>query len=347
MDWHLVDSRPEEIFRRALHERCECGKVMKEFLRLRHRMVPFLYTQSVLGFEQDEPLVQPMYWSYPDMEAAYEFPNQYTFGPSLLIVPIVQPRNPETNLAAVKAWLPPGKRYVDVFTGTIYEGDREVVLYRRLSEYPVLAPEGSITVLDEAAAPADGCANPDAFEAIVVVGQDAKSSNIESVAADGDTNTRFSSSSTACQRETVIRFDQATGTLIAELNDARSWNFTFLSLGSIPSDLRISDDGVDITPTATVTPKPLFESQTQSLRISCSFPTSTPAKHTLTITLGPNPQLGIVDPQPRLEQMIMDFQIDFAIKDRLWDVIKKMREKGLSSCLGTLMAFGLKEGIVE
>ena len=134
---------------------------MKEFLRLRHRMVPFLHTQSVLGFEQDEPLVQPMYWSYPDMEAAYEFPNQYTFGPSLLIAPIVQPRNPETNLAAVKAWLPPGKRYVDVFTGTIYEGDREVVLYRRLSEYPVLAPEGSITVLDEAAAPADGCANPD------------------------------------------------------------------------------------------------------------------------------------------------------------------------------------------
>lgn len=43
----------------------------------------------------------------------------------------------------------------------------------------------------------------------------------------------------------------------------------------------------------------------------------------------------------------MDFQIDFAIKDRLWDAIKKMREKGLSSCLGTLMAFGLKEGIVE
>ncbi|TIA10720.1 putative alpha-xylosidase [Aureobasidium pullulans] len=327
--------------------RSECGKVMSEFMRLRHRMVPFLYTQNVLGSEQDEPLVQPMYWSHPDMEAAYEFQNQYTFGPSLLVAPIVQPRNPVTNLAAVKAWLPAGKRYVDVFTGTVYDGDREIVFYRRLSEYPVLAPEGSITVLDEAAAPANGCANPDAFEAIVVIGQDAKSSNIESVADDDDTNARLPSSSTTCQREMVLRFDQATGTLIAELNDARSWNFTFLSLGSIPSDIRISDDGVDITPTATVTLKPLFESQTQSLRISCSFPTSTPAKHTLTITLGPDPQLGIVDPRPRLEQMIMDFQIDFAIKDRLWDAIKKMREKGLSSCLGTLMAFGLKEGIVE
>ena len=45
--------------------------------------------------------------------------------------------------------------------------------------------------------------------------------------------------------------------------------------------------------------------------------------------------------------MIMHFQIDFAIKDRLWDVIKMTKEKGLSSCLGTLMAFGAKEGIVE
>lgn len=45
--------------------------------------------------------------------------------------------------------------------------------------------------------------------------------------------------------------------------------------------------------------------------------------------------------------MIMHFQIDFAIKDRLWDVIKVTREKGLSSCVRTLMAFRVKEGIVE
>lgn len=45
--------------------------------------------------------------------------------------------------------------------------------------------------------------------------------------------------------------------------------------------------------------------------------------------------------------MIMDFQIDFAIRIVCGIAIKKMWEKGLSSCLGTLMAFGLKEGIVE
>ena len=64
---------------------------MKDFLRLRHKLIPYLYTMNARAAYEDLPLVEPMYYAYPWEEAAYCVTNQYFFGSELMVCPITQP----------------------------------------------------------------------------------------------------------------------------------------------------------------------------------------------------------------------------------------------------------------
>lgn len=116
-------------------------KVITEFLQLRHRLIPYLYTMNYRTHLQGIPLIQPMYYRH-DEKNAYNCPNEYYFG-DMIICPITHPVNRETLLAEVDAWIPEGT-YYDLFTGQIYRGGRRMMLYRSIETIPVLVPAGSI-----------------------------------------------------------------------------------------------------------------------------------------------------------------------------------------------------------
>jgi alpha-glucosidase (family GH31 glycosyl hydrolase) len=120
----------------------DAERVMKDFLRLRHRLMPYLATMNVRA-HQGEPIVSPMYYDHPEAPEAYTVPNQFMFGTELLVAPITTPADRSTGLARVKAWLPPGE-WVDVFTGLRYTGGRTVYLHRTLDSIPVLARAGAV-----------------------------------------------------------------------------------------------------------------------------------------------------------------------------------------------------------
>ena len=71
--------------------RPEIRAVMEDFLRLRHRMIPYLYTMNYRQYAEGIPLVLPMYYAYPDMDEAYRVPNQYLFGSELMVAAITTP----------------------------------------------------------------------------------------------------------------------------------------------------------------------------------------------------------------------------------------------------------------
>ena len=117
-------------------------KVSEEFLRLRHKLIPYLYTAAHRTHTHGEPICAPMYYHY-DCPQAYEVKNQYIFGGQLLVAPITQPNDRRLNLASVKVWLPEG-RWTDIFNGRVYQGGQTVTMYRDIDSIPVLAPEGAI-----------------------------------------------------------------------------------------------------------------------------------------------------------------------------------------------------------
>ena len=118
-------------------------KIYGEYMRLRHRLVPYLYTAVRSAHTDGVPLVCPMYYSCPDAEEAYEVPNAYTFGPSLIVSAITEPADAQLQRAGTSVYLPEGRWY-DLFTGQIYNGGMERKLYRPLESIPVLLREGGI-----------------------------------------------------------------------------------------------------------------------------------------------------------------------------------------------------------
>ena len=117
-------------------------KTMTEFLRLRHRLIPYLYSMNYRTHLDGLPLVRPMYYHHEDW-AAYDVPNQYYFGTELMVCPITTPVDSETLLAGFDAWLPEGE-WFDFFTGQYYRGGRKLRLYRDLNTIPVLVKAGGI-----------------------------------------------------------------------------------------------------------------------------------------------------------------------------------------------------------
>jgi alpha-glucosidase (family GH31 glycosyl hydrolase) len=116
--------------------------ISEEFLRLRHKLIPYLYCANYETHVKAMPICAPLYYCH-DCEDAYKADNQYYFGSQLLVSPITRKSDPQLNLAWVDAWLPEG-RWTDIFTGRVYQGGRWVKMHRDLNAIPVLAREGAI-----------------------------------------------------------------------------------------------------------------------------------------------------------------------------------------------------------
>lgn len=116
---------------------------MCEFLRLRHRLLPYLYTMNHRAWAEGEPICQPMYYAYPENWDAYGRKNEYFFGSELIAAPVTTARIENLNVAKTKVWLPEGL-WFDFFTDTVYQGGRNQNMYRSIDQIPVLAKAGAI-----------------------------------------------------------------------------------------------------------------------------------------------------------------------------------------------------------
>ncbi|MCI5648777.1 MAG: glycoside hydrolase family 31 protein [Fusicatenibacter sp.] len=149
----------------------EVRETMDEFLRLRHRLIPYLYTMNYRAFAEGEPICQPMYYEYPTKWESYQRKNQYFFGSELMVIPITTPRIAELNAAEVKVWLPKGL-WFDFFTDTVYQGGRSLCMYRGIDSIPVLAKAGAIVPMTEEILSGDVGKNPQELTVRIYPGAD-------------------------------------------------------------------------------------------------------------------------------------------------------------------------------
>ena len=125
--------------------------IMKDWLRLRHLLFPYIYTMNYRNYTDLEPLVQPMYYAYPKKSVAYEVKNQFMFGSELMVAPITKPNNKITQLGSTDVWLPEGD-WFDFFAGTHYtsKAGRTLSVHRKINDYPVFAKAGAIIPMQNA-----------------------------------------------------------------------------------------------------------------------------------------------------------------------------------------------------
>lgn len=152
-------------FKKEVHDTM-CG-----FLRLRHRLIPYLYTMNHRAWEKGEPICQPMYYQYPDNWTAYGQKNEYFFGSELIAAPVTTPRVENLNVARTKVWLPEGL-WFDFFTDTVYRGGRTMNMYRTIDQIPVLAKAGAILPMTDRIGAVEAESNPDQLTIRVYPGAD-------------------------------------------------------------------------------------------------------------------------------------------------------------------------------
>ncbi|MBQ8818336.1 MAG: DUF5110 domain-containing protein [Clostridia bacterium] len=140
---------------------------IKRYMRLRYELIPYMYTMNYRCHSEGVPSLYPIYYEYPECIKAYESKGQYFFGSELMVCPITCPADKQTEMGAVKVWLPEGV-WTDFFTGHTYSGGHSAVLNRRLEDQAVLAKAGAIVPL--AVRKQNDTGNPDAFKVMVFPG---------------------------------------------------------------------------------------------------------------------------------------------------------------------------------
>lgn len=118
-------------------------KIATEFMKLRHRLLPYLYTANVMTAKEGVPLIAPTYY-YSSSSEAYKAKNQYYFGQEMLVAPVI--KKGKDGKASTEVYLPNGA-WTDFFTGEKYEGGRSYSVESPLERIPVFVKSGAIIPL--------------------------------------------------------------------------------------------------------------------------------------------------------------------------------------------------------
>ncbi|MGY5766568.1 TIM-barrel domain-containing protein [Brachybacterium sp. DNPG3] len=293
---------------------------MVRHLRLRHELLPYLHSMNRRAHEEGRPLVEPTYFVDPAPEA-YRHLDQYSFGSELLVAPITAPADPGTGLGAVDVRLPEG-RWLDIMTGLAYRGGRTLRMHRDLASIPVLLKAGGILPL---AQPTTGPRVDDRrppLEVQVAAGADGELILREEPEEDRWTGLRFA-------------LDTAAGTFRVEdlggaLGDDRQLSLRFRGFDPAAfEDLEIAFDDA----------QPLITEDGHDVLVELGRPSAGETVELRSVgfaTVGTDAETRADDAAARVERLLNNAQIGFALKERVFDAVR--RDGG--SALAALSAIG-------
>ena len=116
-------------------------KVLTDYMRLRHELIPYIYTMNYKCWADNITLVRPLYYHVRDQ--GHSKPNEYFFGDDLVVAPITQRCDPVTKMGNTRVFMPDGI-WFDFFNGRRYAGSRNYTVYRSIYDIPVFARAGAI-----------------------------------------------------------------------------------------------------------------------------------------------------------------------------------------------------------
>ena len=143
--------------------------IVSRYLRLRHRLTSYLYTEAYKYYKTGVMMFQPLYYYLPKVYDDLLYRNEYFFGSELLVAPIVNKKDLIMNRTIHRFYLPDGMWY-DFVTGKKYVGGKKYVSFYKEDDYPVFAKRGSIIPLSNKSN-VNNTANPTDIEIHVFPGE--------------------------------------------------------------------------------------------------------------------------------------------------------------------------------
>jgi alpha-glucosidase len=112
--------------------------IIRKYLKLRYRLLPFLYTTLEEAHRAGVPLFRPLVLNYQDDPNTYNLDDEFMIGNDLLVAPIVKP-----DITRRLVYLPKGTWY-DYWTNKKYEGGTMIAVDAPLETVPMFVRAGAI-----------------------------------------------------------------------------------------------------------------------------------------------------------------------------------------------------------
>ena len=119
------------------------NNISSNYLRLRHKLIPYIYSEAYVYHKEGTPLVRPFYYNNLAFYDDPNYVNQYYFGSEFMISPIIKPMDPVINRTIQRFYMPSGVWY-DFSTGKRFVGDNKYLAFYPIEEYPIFVKRGSI-----------------------------------------------------------------------------------------------------------------------------------------------------------------------------------------------------------
>lgn len=147
-------------------------KIASDYLILRHKLIPYIYSEAYKYHKEGKLLIQPFYYYNLSFYDDVNYANQYYFGSSFMISPIIQPMDEIIGRTIQKFFIPDGVWY-DFKTGKKFAGNHKYIAFYPISDYPIFVKQGSIIPMAADDSYME-CGNPKTLEIHIFPGESNK-----------------------------------------------------------------------------------------------------------------------------------------------------------------------------
>jgi alpha-glucosidase len=116
--------------------------IVREYLRLRYRLIPYLYTLAQEASETGSPIVRPLFWCDPKQQALWDVDDTFMMGDALLIAPVLQ------ESATKRMINVPRGLWYDYWSDELIHGPEALEVDAPLSRIPILVSSGVVIPLE-------------------------------------------------------------------------------------------------------------------------------------------------------------------------------------------------------
>lgn len=110
----------------------------EEAITLRYRFLPYLYASAWQVTSAGASLMRPLFAGFPEDKRSAEVADEYLFGKSLLVAPVVSAARERT------VYLPGAARWTDFWTGETHPGGEEIKAAAPINRIPLYVQAGSV-----------------------------------------------------------------------------------------------------------------------------------------------------------------------------------------------------------
>ncbi len=125
------------------------SSILRDTFQLRYALQPYLYTEARRTYDTGVAFLRPLYYDWPEQDAAYTHRGEYIFGEQMIAAPVTAPADKATGLATEKVWIPAGE-WVEMQTGKHLTGPAEVERSFSIEQTPVYVKAGAIVPMQPA-----------------------------------------------------------------------------------------------------------------------------------------------------------------------------------------------------